>query len=434
MRRVLVGLLLLALAGCASHSSKFAPIAAELAGEDLDAALKLLDEEEPPKRDHLLWLLNRGMLLRLKGEFAASNQEFAAAKQLVEELDALSLREQATALAINDATRSYPGAPYEQVLLHIYSALNYLDLGEPDAARVEVLQVDLRLKRLAEREAGPLFANDPFARYLSGLIYELGGEYSDAMIAYRSAYEAYRQHNDRYPLGVPQQLQYDLLRSSERVGLQDENRQYQKRFGIDSWPSSAELQRQGELIFLFHNGLAPIKVERSATVPVPSRGQFVRIALPEYLRRPPGFSRARLKIAGRVVETELVENIEELAIAELKANLPAIMARSAARTVLKYQLSRETNKQNELAGLLVNIAGLLTERADTRSWLALPAELQLARVALPAGEYRLQVELLDMAGRVRKHLEYPPVVLNAGEKTFLSGHGIAQESLLGRRR
>lgn len=399
----------------------------------MTAALKLLDEDEPPERDRLLWRMNRGMLLRLKGDFVTSNREFAAAKQLAEEFNALSLREQATALTINDATRSYAGAPYEQVMLNIYSALNYLDLGQLDAARVEILQADLLLGELGDKEVGPLFDNDPFARYLSALIYEAGGEYSDAMIAYRRAYEAYRQHGERYPLVVPRQLQIDLLRSSERLGLTEENRRYREQFEIDSWQSAEQLQRQGELIFLFHSGLAPIKVERSVTIPGPSAGQFVRIALPEYVRRPAGFSFARLLIDGRVLVTELVENIEELAIAELMDNQSAIIARAAARTLLKYQASKEAGKQNELAGVLLNIAGLLTERADTRSWLSLPAEIQLVRVPLAPGRYDLAVELLDPAGRVARRLNYPAVVLRAGEKTFLTGYGIAETSLIGRK-
>ncbi|MCD6187359.1 MAG: hypothetical protein J7K09_04255, partial [Desulfuromusa sp.] len=156
LHRFMFALFLLILAGCASHSSKFAPIATDLADNNIDHALELLDQENPPSRDQLLWLMNHGMLLRLKGDYGASSQEFEAAKRLVEQLDALSLREQTLALMINDTTRSYAGAPYEQVLLNIYSALNYLDLGELDNARVEILQVDLRLAELADREIGAL--------------------------------------------------------------------------------------------------------------------------------------------------------------------------------------------------------------------------------------------------------------------------------------
>lgn len=433
LHRFMFGLFLLILAGCASHSSRFAPIATDLADNNIDHALELLDQENPPSRDQLLWLMNHGMLLRLKGDYGASNQEFEAAKRLVEQLDALSLREQTLALMINDTTRSYAGAPYEQVLLNVYSALNYLDLGELDNARVEILQVDLRLAELADREIGALSETDPLASYLSGIIYESGGEYSDAMIAYRRAYQAYQEHGEHYPLQVPDQLKVDLLRSSERIGLTDENRRYQELFGISSWQTAEALQQQGELIFLFHNGLAPVKIERSATFPIIGKGQLVSIALPEYLRRQPGFSSARLLVNGQEIETVPVENIEELAIAELSRNMPTIVVRTVARAALKYQTSHEVGKQNSLAGLVLNITNVLTERADTRSWLSLPADIQMARVPLSPGEYDLDVELLDMGGQIVQRINYPAVILRAGKKTFLSCRRIATISLPGRR-
>ena len=433
LRKLICGLFLLSLVGCASYSSKFAPIAADLAADNIDQALAVLDKENPPERDRLLWLMNRGMLLRLKGDYVASNQEFQSAKQLVEKLDALSLREQTLAVTINDTTRSYAGDPYEQVLLNVYSALNYLDLGQPDDARVEVLQVNLLLEGLADKEIGALSETDPFARYLSGIIYEQSGEYSDAMIAYRSAYQAYQEHATHYSLSLPDSLKVDLLRSSERLGLTEENRRYQELFGISHWQTAQELRRQGELIFLFHNGLAPIKIEESAMFPIIGQGQVVRIALPKYLRRQPGFSTARIRINGHVTETALVENIEELAVAELDRNMPVIIARTVARAALKYQASHEVGKQNGLAGLAMNLTGLLTERADTRSWQSLPADIQLARVPLEPGEYNLDVELLDMGGRVVDRINYPAVTLRAGKKTFLSCRRVATTSLLRRK-
>ncbi len=429
---LLLVLLLLSVSGCASYSNSFAPIAADLAKDDLNGALSLLDKAKTPGRDRLLFLMNRGMLLRMQGEFESSNEMFSAAKQVVEELNALSLREQSTALAINDGTRSYAGAPYEQVMLNLYSAMNYLALGQLNQARVEALQVDLRLGELADRSLGALFESDPFGRYLTALIYESGGEQSDAMIAYRSAYEAYRQHQKSYPLDLPRQLKLDLLRTSEALGLVEENHQYAKEFDLKSWPNSEVLRQQGELIFLFNNGLAPIKIEQSVTLPVPPRGQLVRVTLPAYLRRPASFSKARLRIGGLEVVTETFENIEEMAIAELERNQPAILARATARVMLKYQMSKQAGKQNDLAGLLVNVAGLFTERADTRSWMSLPASIQLARIALPPGEYDLETELLGPAGESVKTLTFPQVRLAAGKMTFISCHAVAEGSLLGR--
>jgi len=70
---------------------------------------------------------------------------------------------------------------------------NYLALTTWSAAsstpRASSLQVDVLLAReAAAKREGQSYAEDAFARYLTGIVYKRG-EASDAMIAYRKAYE-----------------------------------------------------------------------------------------------------------------------------------------------------------------------------------------------------------------------------------------------------
>ena len=85
-------------------------------------------------------------------------------------------------------------------------------------------------------------------------------------------------------------------------------------------------------------------------------------------------------------------------------------------------MSREASKQNDVAGLLVNIVGVLTERADTRSWLSLPANIQMARLQLPAGTYALSVELLDSLEQIQHTTKLAEVKVNPGERRYISYH------------
>ena len=57
------------------------------------------------------------MLRRMAGEYARSNAVFEQAKDAIERLDAVSVSEQAGALAVNDMLRSYTGEPFERVLV-----------------------------------------------------------------------------------------------------------------------------------------------------------------------------------------------------------------------------------------------------------------------------------------------------------------------------
>jgi hypothetical protein len=426
---------LLALSGCASYSDSFSVIESDMATQRFGAALDTLERQGHPKRDQVLYLLNKAMLERMNGDYAASNRTFEAAKASMDELYGVSIREQALSFAINDATRSYTGETYEQVLVHLYTALNYLQLGDLVDARVEALQVDERLREIAQKIPESRYTEDALARYLTGMIYEEMGERSDAMISYRQAYEAYRRYREKYGVTVPGYLKQDLLRLSQQLGLSQEMRQYQKEFQIEHWMSAEELAQKGELVFILNDGLAPIKREQAANVVDPASGHIVRIALPYFETRFTPVSGARVAAGDVSAPAELAEDISAIAVKDLEARIPAITARAVARAVVKAQMAkaaresaRQQNQNNAgaaVAALAVEIAGLVTERADTRSWLTLPSRVYLARVPLPPGTYTVKVDLLGDYGQIVAAQEYANITIRQGAKTYLSPHWIA---------
>ncbi len=414
--------LLLQLAGCATYSQGFAPIEQQLAAQDPATAMQVLEKQRHPRGDLLLYLLNKAMLQRMQHDYAASNETFEQAKQLIQTYAAISVTEQTAAFVFNDTTRTYTGTPLEQVMLHVYAALNYLELEEPQAARVEALQVEVRLRQLMQDSPQSALSVDPFARYLSGMIFEDLGEYSDAMIAYRKAYEAYQAHAELYALEIPEYLQRDLLRMAHKVGLTNEYQQLQSRFAITLEEEPDPETGQGEIVLLLHNGLAPIKREHSVAAVDPGSGRLIRVSLPYYQSRPELITAARLSTQTKETKTQQVEAIDQIANQTLEAYLPAITARAVARAVLKYNMAREAGKQNDMAGLLVNIVGFVSEQADTRSWLTLPANIQIARLKLQPGSYNLTLELLDILGQVQYTTNLTDVKVKAGQRRYISYH------------
>ncbi|NNF96173.1 MAG: hypothetical protein HKM94_04510, partial [Halobacteria archaeon] len=346
--------LLLQLGGCASYSQGFAPIEARLAAQDPAAAMQILEKRRSGRNELLLYLLNKAMLQRMQHDFAASNQSFEQAKQVIQTYSAVSISEESAAFIINDTTRTYTGTPLEQVMLHVYAALNYLELGNHDAARVEALQVEVRLRQLMQDSPESALSVDPFARYLSGMIFEDLGEHSDAMIAYRKAYEAYQAHENLYALTIPDYLKQDMLRMARKVGLNNEYAQLQSQFGISLQDNHNPDQKGAEVVLLFHNGLAPIKREHSVATIDPGSGRLIRVSLPYYQNRQQLITTARVEANDLFVQTQPVESIDDIAEQTLQAYMPAITARAVARAVLKYNMSREAEKQNDVAGLLVN--------------------------------------------------------------------------------
>jgi hypothetical protein len=424
----------LAMSGCATYSDSFSAVQHHLADRQYDAALKDIEKQSRSKTDHVLYLLNKGMVLRMAGDFAASNVALEAAKAEMERLYAASVSEHTLSFLINDSTVSYGGQDYEQVLVHLYMALNYLELKQPGDARVEALQVDVKLREIGDQVSGNKFTDDAFSRYLTGLIYEDDGEWSDAMISYRQAYEAYKQYRSDYGIPMPDMLKSDLLRLAAHEGLKDEATEYREEFGIDRQPEKIDPEKQGELIFILNNGLAPIKRERTITAVDPTSGILVRIALPYYESQPDNVVGARISADGKEAVTELVEDVDAIARQSLDSHMGAITARSIARAVAKTAAIRAAarngnNRNNEaLVGLLgafaLQVAAVTTERADTRSWLTLPANIQMARIALPPGRHTIKVELLGTDGQTVATREYPRIVIAEAHKTYLTQHWV----------
>lgn len=422
---LLVGSLLW-LSGCATYSdsAQFRSIEIYLAAQQPDAALNVLESRRHVRRDEVLHLLNKGMLLRRSGRLEDSNTVFETVKQLMTQLYGISIREQTTALVINDATRSYVGYEYEQVLLYIFKALNYLELGEGEKARVEVMQMDVRLRELGKAGAKV----EAFGRYVAGIVFEQRREWNDAMVAYRKAYRAYKRRQNGSGV-VPRFLQYDLLRLAQRQGLKNELRKYRKEFTITHWRSVRERTKLGELVFLMHNGLAPVKREHSVVSFARHANHTVRISLPYYQHLPATTYRGRIKIADQSTQSVPVEDINGLARRALERRMGVITARAIARAVIKAEMAKkareESRKNNRpLLGFLMEVATVVTERADTRSWTTLPYNIQMVRIALPPGIYNLDAEVSADFHSAVKTRTFPDIKIEKGKYTYVNYHWV----------
>ncbi len=411
-----------ALSGCATYSTGFVQVESELVKQNPVKALDALEKMDHPDRDRVLYLMNKAMLLRMAGNYSESNLQFEEAKRLIQERDAISISEQTTSFIINDATRAFIGEPFEQTMVHIFSALNYLDLSQLDEARVEALQADVRLNLLNKRGGASPYKEDAFARYLSGIIFEMLGEWSNAMIAYRKAYQAYSRQNASLAVPVPVSLKHALLRLSSYLEITNEFEKFKTEFAVADWDTVAKLNENGEFILLSLNGLTPVKRESSHLLPNPGTGRLLRVSLPYYESRPLQVDSVRVIADKQEQRTETVENIDAIARVTLEARMPEITARAIARMVVKDQAARAAGEQNDWAGILTNVFNVMTERADTRSWLTLPAEIQLTRFSMPPGTYQLTLEWLDGSGNTVTTKTIDAVALKAGEKKLLSFH------------
>jgi len=407
----------ISLVGCMGLGSKAASMRVELEAGHVDNAYAIAEKEDSSEKE-VLASLNKGMLRRMKGDYQGSNKIFEVAKNHIEELYGVSITEQAGALIVNDTLRSYVGDRYEQVLLHAYMAMNYIQLDDLDSARIEMKQADVKMMEWGEDPE-----DDPFVRYLSGIIYEALGEMDQAVISYRLAKKTYESTTEKQNIGVPALLKKDLLRSLASAGFNDELRILKKEFKMGKFNPKPVVKGYGELIVVLNSGLAPLREEvsiRAAT----SRDivDFVKIAVPKYPQPKLSYS-ARLIASNRAVaKLEKVEDIDALARAALSKDLPVITARAIARAVVKHE-TQETAKERggALAGFIATVANVATEQADTRSWISLPQNIQMARVRLPVGMNKIRIEIYNASGMLVDMIN-KQVLVKSGKSTFLTEH------------
>ena len=411
--RLAVLLSVLALSGCAlEYVSVMQQVDRDLASQQPQAALKAL-QDLSGGRDQVLYLLNKAMVQRMAGQYADSVQSFEQAKPLMQYLEATSVTETAAALTVTEQLRTYQAPLYERLLVHVYQGLNFLQLGQPDSARVEALQIDDLLKRLYPATAASPNGGDAFPRYFSGLVFESLGEYSDAMIAYRQALKAYKAQG-MPDGGVPQDLKLSLCRFADFLGLKDELAGYKQRFGIDSWPPVDKNDSQGQIIFIFSNGLGPVKIAQSALLPDPVNGHYYSVSLPVLRRRPPRVGEAVVSAGGGQARTEQVENIAADASLQLAADRPKLLAAEFARNIARAAAANQADKNAQGLGSLLSLVASVADQADVRIWGTLPDDIQLARLRLAPGTYDLTV---DLAGRMQV---LKGVTVQAGQITFTS--------------
>ena len=126
-------------------------------------ATKMADQNAKNK-DAIIWRLEQGAVLRGAGKYEESNKAFDQAQDKIDQYAQkakVRVGQEAGAMMSNQANLDYEGRAYDGIMLNTYEALNYLQLGEPDKARVELIRayqrqqdaVEINKKRIAAAQS-----------------------------------------------------------------------------------------------------------------------------------------------------------------------------------------------------------------------------------------------------------------------------------------
>lgn len=317
-----------------------------------------------------------GMAYHVGGNLEAATNEWMKAVKVLDDygdrptISGRGLSEGALSMMLNDKATPYDGEGFEAVLLHGFLAWDFLRLNKLDDALVEVKR-GYEFELFEEERFGTTYGMNRFARFVAALAQDIDGQYNDARIDLESLAKEIPDHPA---------VQYSLARL-ERLESRDRSKE----------------RAVAEIVVVFERGRMPQKVAHELRYSTNrSIGKF---SVPGFGM--PAFAAASVSVKvgqDAVGTTTLIENILAVGKTNLDDRIGWVTAKAIARSVAKTIVidgvsEAAEEKHGRWAGILVGITGTLlneyTERADLRSWLTLPTEIQVLRAAVAPGEHRV---------------------------------------------
>ncbi|RYY39731.1 MAG: hypothetical protein EOO08_08650 [Chitinophagaceae bacterium] len=441
-------LVVLFFTSCATYNQQVRDYYSHYRDGDYEKASAALDDSRllQKRRNHLLFLLEKGRMEHLLHHFEASNRFFNEADNLMED-GRTTVGDIALSTLLNPMMETYRGEDFEKYMVHYYKALNYLMLNQPSEALVEARRISLRAYAQDDARADNKYAQDAFSFMLQGLIYEKNKDLNNAFIAYRNAVDLYLKNGGTYyGVAMPVQLKKDLLRTAEQMGFWDQVSFYQRELSYSLQPE--DRAAGAELVLFWEAGSAPVKEEENITFFISKQGadffftssngslrvpfdrsigavdddrlaglSAIRAALPRYVlqsclwQTAEAMSDSNSRFAFEPAQSinDLAEfTLRERRLKDLAKTLSRIalgkLAEAAATPKDKPKDKEETDEQKkkrrnqELLATGIKIFNFAKEKADTRNWQSLPGNIYYTRIPIKAGAQSVKVAVRGSGG------------------------------------
>jgi uncharacterized protein len=403
---VAVGLLALSwLTGCATHADRLQLVRDEYFAGRIDTAVAELERmSKKHRRDADVFLLDQAMIHLTSGRPADAERALRKVRDRFDELAGVSAAEVTASMLTDDNARAYSGEDYEQVMIRAMLAISNLMNGGEDATAY-ALQIGEKQQQIAQR-----LEKETVEERLKSEAYKQVAlaPYIRAMIAEES------------PLTLDDAVRARVQVASFAPDFRDaktdlERAQYESPMPLN----------HGTLYVLALVGRGPMKEQRNAEATqaallvadrivsaVSPRGlppTLAPVPVPYVVTQSPLAETVQVRVGSEIAgTTATIVDINTMARLQQEARQPEILGRAVARRVLKKGIvygAKEAVSADpySASSILLNVVGVAweaTETADTRCWGLLPAEIQVLRVPLPAGEHQLELQTRSRSGAV----------------------------------
>lgn len=398
MRKAGLAALLLLAVACATYTSTMELSRDLYYDARYDDALVHLDKlvTDASDRDHYLLLLERGKVNLAAGRYDSAIVDLQAAERRFLEIEAtISVAGAFKSIIVNPTMGEYESEPHEKIMISSYLLLAYWLKGDRDGAFIERNRLVGRLEQhtdgLSEQDRASL--DVPFARYLAAVLYEIEGRADDARIEYEAI-------NRLMPGTAPETVDPNLSElvvfaeiGRAPVKVSTEIRGYLQKdggnlVGFFDLPGASAPQ------MFFLPGFGDLSLEKS--------GVLFTFAFPQCVRQERIVHGGRLVIDGvEAGEMAVLDDLERTAFAVYQKELGPTLIKAAFRTYLKTVAQTKLADGDDAAGIAFDVLGKLfaaADRADTRSWQTLPAEIAFYRMECPPGRHAVQVRYFGEGG------------------------------------
>lgn len=404
--------------GCATYVDRGPRVRTAMEEGDYPTAATVAQNfaaDEP--NDALVWNLDAATALRAEGKLKESVRLFEqveAAFRAEEERPGFSLGDATLAAFTSAYAEAYRPKPADRIYASTYQALNRLELGDVNGARVAMARLRfvqqafgtgaLYVKPKADDKYDVAKASaDPATRDGLGMIEEnlvgltAEGSYDDAFSHWLQGMFFLRLGQDP---SDREKARKELLAATQLNGA---NEVFRRDLQDAEAPAGAG---PGTIVYVVaETGMCPEWYQQRVDIPlfvVSSRVPYISVALPAI--RPSGLNyNLKLKLDSQDVPLPLASRPDALIAKHFEAALPGIRAQAFTTAAVKATASYLINKSSEEAAnrqnagtgaMLWSIATKVgtavytvgTTKADIRNWSGLPARFSVARLEARPGQ------------------------------------------------
>ncbi len=396
---------------CASKQDIFKADMLVAQGAYADAAKftdSKINKDDLYAKNNLLWSLQSGVLYFYTSDNNASIKHFnnseAIMKHYRQQILLKNISQTLKSTLLNDTTRPYIGTEYDGIMVNTYKAISYMALEDTDGARVEFNRAVDRQRRakiffsqMINKERSAIERKEQESKE-HGTNLEVNDADRNSLISQKyPSLHAYKPYPDfinpitTYLAGLfakadgANSKADSLLK--EAYGMMPENENVRIDLEEDITEPTVWL--------VFENGQAPILKEWRIDFPIwifTNKLSYISVALPKLVPRYKAYNYLIIKDdTGFITQTSFLSSMDRVIQTEFAKSYDVTVRRAilstATKAAINYAIQEQIKDNNSGLVAFVNIASTIYQvastQADTRSWITLPKEFQLARFKRP---------------------------------------------------